>query len=121
VFAVDEFCGCGFGAILPVGNAAGVAESRFASEGNIFETVTVSAVIKSIAFGNIPAFQSLFDLGKNHGTDIRMREAKIVPMIFENLFYGKLGRHSASPEYIVKSGTTGCKKNAARRLKICTA
>jgi hypothetical protein len=100
MLAVDEFCGCGFGAVLPVGHAAGIAESRFASERNIFEVVTVFAVIKGIAFGNISAFQSLFDLGKNRRTDIRMNKAKIVPMIFEYLFDGKLGRHLTSPSIL---------------------
>lgn len=97
VFAIDEFRGCGIGAILPTGDAAGVAEPRFASERNVFETVAVFTVIKSVTFGKVAAFQGFLDFGKNHGTDVRMRKAKAIPMILEYLFDRELCAHMQSP------------------------
>jgi uncharacterized membrane protein len=97
VLAIDEFRGYGIGAVLLVCDAAGVAEPRFASERDVFEAVAVFAVTESVAFGKVAAFQGFLDFGKNHGTDVRMRKAKVIPMILEYLFDCELCAHMRSP------------------------
>jgi len=89
VAAVDQFGGNGVGSVCLIGGTAGVAEARFAAEGNIMEPITMLAVIETVAFFVIATAEHFLNFTLDNRTDAWIRGEERMPVILKNLLDGK--------------------------------
>ena len=89
VAAVDQFGGNGVGSVCLIGGTAGVAEARFAAEGNIMEPITMLAVIETVAFFVIATAEHFLNFTLDNRTDAWIRGEERMPVILKNLLDSK--------------------------------